>query len=311
MTDETTPPDAPRDPGDADPAAEAAGNRETARLRASELRAATRTRDRRRRWGLRLGIVGGIVAVIAVVAIVLVSFARPPAAGPRNMLSDGAKIVGGLAVTRTSGVPVNGDPVPSGDNANGEIAFRMYVDYADPVSTEFLAANAEQLRTWVSEGSATLELHPIARPVSGDGGRFGARAANAVACAAEHSPDRLFEFAMALAAASPAETEVGPDDAEILDLADGAGVTSIDDCVADDDFGRWVEQATSRALNGPLPDTDVEQVTDLPTVLIDGSRFPVADPADTLELARAFRSAAGESFDEGGATPSPTAPAEG
>src|SRR5690606_14596617 len=89
---------------------------------------------------------------------------------------------------------------------------------------------------------------------------YSLRAANAAACVAEFSPDDFFAFHEALFADQPAENTDGLSDEELVDLAARAGATpisQIEKCIDDQRFRRWVKDATTRALTGPLPGTEV------------------------------------------------------
>ena len=281
--------------------------RAAAKERARELRTLHRKQERRRRLVLQLSILGGAIVVIAVVAITLISMNQAPARGPLNMASDGIKIGADLKAERTPGLAPSATPVPSEPTEPGVIDIRIYVDYLCANCGAFEANNAEQLRTWVSSGAATLEIHPIALLTTKSAGtQYSLRAANAAACVAEYSPDAFFDFHGALFKNQPEEGTEGLTDEELLARATKAGATDtarIKTCIEKKRFASWVQAATVRALNGPIPNADIPAVTTAPTIIVDGKRFQYTKDFDPKELAQFVTGAAGDNF---AATPTPS-----
>jgi len=281
--------------------------RAAAKERARELRTLHRKQERRRRLVLQLSILGGALVVIAVVAVTLISMNQAPARGPLNMASDGIKIGAELKAVRTPGLSPSATPVPSEKSEPGVIDIRIYVDYLCANCGTFETNNAEQLRTWVSSGAATLEIHPIALLTTKSAGtQYSLRAANAAACVAEFSPDAFFDFHSALFTNQPEEGSEGLTDEELYERAVKAGVSDrakIKTCIEKKRFAAWVQAATVRALNGPIPDADIPAITTAPTIIVDGKRFQYTKDFDAKELAQAVTGAAGDNF---AATPTPS-----
>lgn len=283
--------------------------RAAAKERARELRHLHRKQERRRRLVLQLSILGGALVVIAVVAVTLITMNQSPARGPLNMASDGIKIGTDLKAVRTPGLAPSATPVPSEPSDPGVIDIRVYVDYLCENCGTFDKKNAEQLRTWVSSGAATLEIHPIALLTTKSAGtQYSLRAANAAACVAEYSPDAFFDFNNALFKNQPEEGSEGLTDDELLSRAMKAGATDrakIKTCIEKKRFAAWVQAATVRALNGPIPNADIPAITSAPTIIVDGKRFKYTKEFDPNELAQFVALAAGENF-AGTPTPTPT-----
>ena len=84
--------------------------REAAREKAVQIRELRKKKDRRRRTILQASIIGGTIAIVAVVAIVLVSLSHPEGRGPLNMASDGIKIGANLDAVRTGGLAPEATP---------------------------------------------------------------------------------------------------------------------------------------------------------------------------------------------------------
>lgn len=281
--------------------------RAAAKERARELRTLHRKQERRRRLIVQLSVLGGALVIIGIVTVTLVSMNQSPARGPLNMASDGIKIGTDLEAVRTPGLAPSATPVPSEANPVDVLDIQLYVDYLCGNCGTFDKNNSEQLRTWVSSGAATLEIHPIALLTTKSAGtQYSLRAANAAACVAEYSPDKFFDFHEALFTDQPEEGSEGLTDEELLQRAKKAGVTNtakIESCIDKRRFTAWVQQATVRALNGPIPGADIEAITTAPTVIVNGKRFQYTKDFDAKELAQFVTGVQGEEY---AATPEPT-----
>jgi protein-disulfide isomerase len=281
--------------------------RAAAKERARELRTLHRKQERRRRLTIQLSVLGGALVVIAIVAVTLVTMNQAPARGPLNMASDGIRIGTDLKAMRTPGLQPSATPVATEPEQTGVVDIRIYVDYLCENCGTFENNNAEQLRKWVSSGAATLEIHPIALLTTKSAGtQYSLRAANAAACVAEYSPDAFFDFHESLFVDQPKEGTEGLSNDQLLARAVKAGVTDgskIKTCIEKKRFASWVQAATVRALNGPIPGADIPAITTAPTVIVDGKRFTYTKDFDAKELAQFVTGAAGDSFT---ATPTPT-----
>jgi protein-disulfide isomerase len=284
-------------------------SREAARERARELRVQARKRDRRRRFGIIAGIVGGVIVAGLIVTIVLVTSARPATRGPQNMQSDGLKIGEGFLAVRTPALGIGEAPVASAPNPSDVVDIQIYYDYLCPNCGEFQERNGEQLREWIENNAATVEYHPIAvfTPKSA-GTQYSLRAANAVACVAELSPDTFFAYHEALFADQPEENTPGFTDDELLDIAADAGVErlgNLEKCIDTQRFRAWVTEATQRALAGPIAGTEVASIASTPTIIVNGEEFKYTTAFDPNEFAQFVARAAGQSFSDN-PTPTPT-----
>ncbi len=282
--------------------------RAAAKERARELRGLHRKQERRRRLIVQLSVLGGAVVIIGIVAVTLITMNQSPARGPLNMASDGIKIGTDLTAVRTGGLHPSATPVPSETNPVDVVEIRLYVDYLCANCGTFELNNSEQLRTWVSSGAATLEIHPIALLTmkSAGGSQYSLRAANAAACVAEYSPDDFFDFHEALFRNQPEEGSEGLSDAELTKRASQAGAANlpkIETCIEKGRFKPWVQQATVRALNGPIPGADIDAITTAPTIIVNGKRFQYTKDFDAKELAQFVTEVQGDEYT---ATPEPT-----
>lgn len=288
-------------------------SREAARERARELRAQARKRDRRRQLAVVLGIVGAVAIIGLIVTFVLLSSSRPATRGPQNMLSDGIKIGEGFEAVRTPALAVGQTPSANDPNAPDVVDIKIYYDYLCPNCGAFEERNGGQLRTWIEKVAATVEYHPIAifTPKSA-GTQYSLRAANAAACVAEYSPDSFFDFHESLFADQPEENTPGLTDEELVAKAGAAGVESrgaIERCIETQRFRSWVNEATERALAGPIAGTEVASIESTPTIIVNGLEFEYTTAFDPNEFAQFVARATGQSFVQNPTpTPTPTAP---
>ncbi|MCU1437494.1 MAG: hypothetical protein JWP66_581 [Naasia sp.] len=290
--------------------------REAAREKARELREQQRKREKRNRLLLGGGIGLASLAIIAVIGFIIFTSIRPAGPGPANMASDGIKVGENLEAVTTSALPAGEDPIPSAANAPNVVDIQIYVDYMCPICGFFEAANSEQIEQWVSEGSATVEYHPISILNSqSQGTRYSTRAANAAACVANYSPNSFFEFNNLLFENQPQEGTPGLDAETLIGFADQADASSsnVEKCIEDGRFSNWVTDATTRALTGPIPNSDVEKVTGTPTVIVNGvqynsSTFSTTGQFDAAEFAAFVLAQSAAPTSAPTPTPTPEAP---
>jgi protein-disulfide isomerase len=285
--------------------------REGARERARELRDLHRKQDRRRRWIVRGSITGGIAIIVAAVTLIILGFITPNARGPVNMLSDGIKIGEGFKAVTTTAIPANSKPIPSQTNPPEVIDIKLYVDYLCTNCGTFERKNSDQLQAWIKSGAATVEIHPIAILTTKSAGtQYSLRAANAAGCVAEYSPNTFFAFNDAMFADQPKEGSAGLTDAQLISRASRAGVTDmthVSKCIIDRRFRSWVQSATTRALNGPIPNSDLKSVSGTPTIIVNGSQFKYTTGFEPNEFAQFVQQIAGDTFTKNAtSSPSPT-----
>ncbi|HEX4402471.1 MAG TPA: thioredoxin domain-containing protein [Galbitalea sp.] len=287
--------------------------REAAREKARELRDLQRKKEKRNRFLLQGGIIVGVLVILGVIALVVTTSISPPAAGPLNMRSDGIVIGKDLKAVRTAAIPENGKPTATvRDKKSNVVSIRIYLDYFCPVCNAFETANKTQLTSWLEKGAVTLEIHPISiLDRSSLGTAYSTRAANAAACVANYAPDDYWAFTQEMYARQPAENTVGLSNSQILAVIKDAKVHDIPQittCVNKEKFKGWVAAATTRAQNGPLPDSSVKSVSGTPTVIVDGVEYPItdADVGSASAFAAFVEQTAGSQFNAGTSTPKPT-----
>ncbi|MBU1251400.1 thioredoxin domain-containing protein [Chryseoglobus sp. 28M-23] len=289
--------------------------RAEAREKARALRESQRKKERRTLWIVQGSIAVVVVAIIAVVALVLTNSVRPEGDGPLNMASDGIKIGQGFEAVATPARPAGARPIPSEPNPAGVVEIQIFIDYLCPRCAEFDDENGELIRTLIESGAATVEYHPLSTLTNLSAGtRYSLRSANAAACVANYAPNRFLDFHEALFANQPEEGTPGLTDDELVELAARAGVdastvtlNAVEKCVRDLRFRDWVQAATDRALEGPLPiaDTTEESIAGTPAVFVNGDLFEFRYPFEQSEFSQFVLEAAGAEFATN-PTPTPT-----
>lgn len=250
--------------------------RETARL----MREEEKRRARRNRIITQLAVVIGAIAVAVVIVLIVSSSIKPPIAGPLNMASDGILLqgdgTGEIVGVQTPGVPVDGEPTATDPTDYTDTAnIVIYVDYLCPFCAQFEQTNAETIGTWVSQGLATVEYHPISiLDRASLGSRYSTRAANAAACVANFQPDLFFQANAALFSAQPPESTSGLTNEELASVIAQVGVTDLEvvTCINDETFSRWVSDATERTKNA-VPNSSLDAIRSTPTVLVNGQQY--------------------------------------
>jgi protein-disulfide isomerase len=260
--------------------------RETARIQREQ----QKKRDTRNRWLLRGGIGVGLIAIAAIVAVLVVGSIKPPTPGPANMASDGILFEGDggtISVVETPATAADADPVPTDLSEFADtVNIAVYLDYLCPYCNIFETTNADQINNWVGTGAATLEVHPVSiLDNASNGTKYSTRSANAASCVANYEPNSFLDVSNALMAAQPTEGTSGLTNAELVGVVESAGVTdaAVATCITDEEFSSWVGDATDRALENPLPNSSLEQLTGTPTVIVNGVQYSGA-----LEDAAAF-----------------------
>jgi len=288
--------------------------REAAREKARILREEQKKRERRNKFFIQGGIIVAVVAIAALVVTLILQNTRPDGPGPANMASDGILLTasedGGITAVETPALDAGEEPTPTVPDESGTVAnIVLYIDYLCPFCGQFEATNSESIRTMVEEGAATLEVHPVAILTNKSAGsQYSLRAANAAACVADSSPDSFFDFNAVLFENQPEEGTTGLSNDDLKALAGEVGVSSlstVEQCIDDTQFKSWVQDATTRALTGPVPNSELPSITGTPTVLVNGQQYAGAleDPAEFQSFVLQATSA---TFNDSEPTPTPT-----
>ncbi|PZF63624.1 hypothetical protein DEJ33_13480 [Curtobacterium sp. MCPF17_047] len=252
--------------------------RNAARERAREARQKEQARRRRNKTFLISGIIVASLAVVAIVVLVVANSIQPVGPGPKNMASDGIVLTGQdgkIVPVETKGIPEGGKPTATKqDDSVANIT--VYEDYMCPICNQFETGNMSQIKQWVQDGTATLEVRPFnLLDRASLGSKYSTRSAAAAACVANYDPDAFLDVNSAFYENQPSENTRGLTNDKLADIAEKAGATNaeVQSCITDQRFAGWVADATNRALTEPLPNSDLPKLTGTPTVLVNGKQY--------------------------------------
>ncbi|KQM15732.1 thioredoxin domain-containing protein [Plantibacter sp. VKM Ac-2880] len=297
--------------------------RDAAREKARVLREQQKRRDRRNRVLLQGGIVLGALAIVAAVAIIIVTSIKPAGPVPTAAQNDGFTVGAGLqlvgapadAPTPTPTATDAAEPAPAETPAATEtptaegVEISVYQDFLCPYCGQFETTNAEQVKGWLEAGAATYTVHPLATLSNLSlGTQYSLRASNAAACVAQYSPNDFFSFNTALFENQPKENTEGLTDKELKSIAKGVisgGEKKINACIDDGTYKSWVKDSTDRARSGPLPGTDVAKVEGTPTILVNGKQY-TGSLTDAEQFAAFVLAVSSESYSTDTPSPSPS-----
>ncbi|MFJ4254944.1 DsbA family protein [Microbacterium sp. NPDC090003] len=272
-------------------------------------------------------IIIGTLAVVAVgaigtaVTLAVSAQVSKPQLSPTGMDGDGV-VVSELSASAASDAGTAA-PTPDPSEAAGEapaeptaqpttaqkVDIHIYVDYLSDDAGEFERANARQLTNWISEGAVTVTYHPVALlTASSNGTKYSLRAAAASACVATHSPEQFYAFNHDLLDNQPEVNTDGLSDSELADLAGAVGVDNtktVRNCIQDGDYLTWAKEATTRALEGPLPGSDDLVLASTPMIVANGEAY-VGALDDPAEFSQFVLTVASDAYYQATATPTPT-----
>lgn len=287
--------------------------RELARIQREE----ERKRKRRNRIVLRTSLIVGAVAIVAVVGLLVYNGIRATFVGPANMASDGILFTGSGGTTAADGTTTQGtvtatttaalqpgeQPTASELDTSTVLRITEYVDYSSPDVATFETANGGALQGYVAAGYASIELHPVALEGADS---YSARAANALACVANTTPDAGLAVHNALVAAQATLPDGGLSNDELVTLVQTAGVTdaATASCITGNEFSDWVADSTARA-QANIPNSDVTTLSTVPLVVIDGKAYTGGlDDTEALNtfITEVFSAATGATDDGAGTT---------
>jgi len=291
---------------------------------------AQQVHSRQRRARAMRRIIIGLVAIVAVGAVgtavtwAVTSSVSKPTLSPAGMDGDGVT-VREVAVSAPQSAP-EGTPAPDPSEAGttasatptpeptpieGAVDVHIYVDYLSPDAGEFERANARQLTGWITEGAVNVTYHPVSLlTASSNGTKYSLRAAAASACVASYAPDFFYAYNHELLIDQPKVDSDGRTDVELADLAGAVGIDNAEQvrsCIEGGDYLTWAKDATTRALEGPLPGSKKLKLNAAPMIVVNGEAYVGAmdDPAEFSQFVMTVASDA--YYGEPTPTPTPTA----
>ena len=226
--------------------------RDQAREQARLAREEEKKREKRNRLFLQGGVALGVLAVLAVVALIITQSMKPAGPGPENMASGGVVLTQDLEIVPTPALE-DGDPrvAPTVDRTEPPLDISVYVDYACVHCSQFEQTNGSVLEHWAGSGDATVQIYPV--NILDSGSRYSTRAANLISCLADQSTDgsTLFNTHANLLSNevwTRASEQGGLSDDELIEQAELGGVEVNDElrqCVKDVRFSGFVNKTTS------------------------------------------------------------------
>ncbi len=163
---------------------------------------------------------------------------------------------------------------------SGPTEIDIYLDYMCPACHQFESAYAADIRSWLDDGSVTVNYHPIAiLDRFSQGSEYSTRAAASAVCAADVGEQEFLDYTAALYEHQPAEQTRGLTDAELKDIGSDIGLgEDWEQCVADGTYKGWVQTGTESA-------TGEQGVAGTPTVKINGEQIDTANFTAEVEAA--------------------------
>ncbi len=200
-------------------------------------------------------------------------------------------IVVGILVVWLNTASTAPGPAPAASNIDtetGAIAFGdgpdtvdTYVDFMCPICNTFEQTYGETLNGLADDNSITLNVHPVSiLDARSQGTQYSTRAANAMYCVAEKSPDAAMAFMQSMYKNQPAEGSPGLSDEEILDLADAAGAEGVSECIAERPYDSFIAEKTE------LMPADSQGRRGTPTVAVNGDRIDLTGDPEVAIVGR-------------------------
>ncbi len=229
-----------------------AQRQQSAREKARQMQEEQRRQEKRRSLMIRWGVVAAVVVVIAVVVgVIFMNSSRSiPTAGPAPAAANSQ---GGITLTSSTELAPGDDAFTEVDNegkeqaeltgeqpatipggeaaAAGEpVQIIVYADANCVHCATFEQQNGPLLTEWLDAGEVTVEyriLDYLDNPATGN---YSSRAANALACMAEESPENYNSYLTQIFASYTTAQGQGLSDDELQEMASGLG-TNLNGCI--------------------------------------------------------------------------------
>lgn len=234
-----------------------ANDRQQRAARAEQMRKERDKADKKQRNLITIGIVGvvGVLVVLAGFAITSIS--------SDNRNSD--TLVQPANTNDDYGIVY--DAAAAGDDAAASdaepVTVTLYEDFLCPGCGAFEAANGDFLNEAVESGEIQIEYRPYAFLLQQSSNEYAQRAWNSAACVVDAAGPGVFkEYHDLLFANQPQEGGAGPEDPELLAMAEQVGATGIESCVRKEQFTPWIEDAREQGTEDGVGGT--------PTIRVNG-----------------------------------------
>ncbi|GAA5200664.1 DsbA family protein [Microbacterium jejuense] len=203
-------------------------------------------------------VTAGVVIALVLVTVLVVVLNN--AAAPKPLPTE-------VNTPSASNIDAETGAIHVGDGADN---LATYVDFMCPICGQFESTFGEQIDGLVSDGSITLDIHPISILDSqSQGTQYSTRAANAMYCVAVADADKSLPFLQQMFAQQPTEGSKGLTNKEMLAIASDVGVSGIDSCVNDGTYAGYITEITQKT-----PIQEGASGIGTPTVVANGELVP-------------------------------------
>lgn len=213
-------------------------------------------KKKRKSLFLKLGIVFGVIAALAVVVLIVINMNKSndytTVSQPENMIENSAVVGSGNRLV--SEIP------------EGAARVTIFQDYLCPACKQFEEAKGSEIDQLISDGTAVIDYKVVTfLDAQSMGTNYSSRAANAAYCVANEYPDQFFTYNKLLYSNQPAEGTEGLKNADLIALADSIGAENLDSCIKDGTFRGFAKQANKDSLDSGIQGT--------PTIHINGQEW--------------------------------------
>ncbi|MRH29180.1 thioredoxin domain-containing protein [Microbacterium sp. SYP-A9085] len=206
-------------------------------------------------------------------------------------------VVTGIVIAINSAASGPG-AAPSSQTVNtetGAIAFGSgsktmdtYIDFMCPICGQFEQSYGSSIQGLVSDGTITLNVHPIAILDSrSQGTDYSSRAASAMYAVADADPAKAYAFMQGMFQNQPEEGSTGLTDDQIIAIAEGAGVNVTDALKADITSHKYAKYVQSMTPKTPVAPGSAGIGT--PTIAINGTTIANSTLPEPAQLGTLFK----------------------
>ncbi len=223
--------------------------------------------DRKRNLAIQIGLTSVVVIfAVALVLYIVMSADEKPAEGEAQA----------IRVTSSDLITQEGSSEP-------KAVVALFEDFLCPACGQFEQSSGVFLKEQAGAGEIRLRFMPFSFLHNQSTNDYSRRAMNLAMCTVDAQGQEAFwDVNSALYANQPGEGGAGPENAELIQLAEDAGVTGIDECVRTERFSPWIDEVQDTLA-------DEREVSGTPTVHINGKE---SDARTSDELQKAFAEAA-------------------
>lgn len=242
-----------------------ANDRQQRAARAEQMRKERDKADKKQRNLITIGIVGVVAVLVVLAGFAITSISSDNATD--TALNTPAN------VTDDYGVVYDAEAA-GGEPSTDPVSVELYEDFQCPGCQSFEAASGEFLKQQVESGAIEITYRPFSflDALGASPNEYSKRSTNLAICALDAGGvedyvtvhDYLYQN-------QPTEGTAGPEDAELIEAAEGLGITGLDECVRTERFGRWIEDAKAAGT--------ADGVTGTPTVYVGGETIANPTPA--------------------------------